>query len=1356
MSASSGSSRSVRRGRSSRSSTESTDSRTPSPSDPDPPLATHWSPPGAALGQVQPAIPQQGLQHQSLAITSSPPGPLREGHGTVPLACQCSAAGRNLVVCIDGTSNQFSKKNTNIVELYSRLVKDRTQRTFYNSGIGTYATPSWKSWTYYKQVVDHKIDLAIAWKFERILLSAYLWLSENWRPGDRIFLFGFSRGAYQVRALSAMIDAVGLIQRGNQDQIPFAYQLYAETRPVDSGMKDRFKTTFSREVRVHFVGAWDTVSSVGVLRDKNLPGTADGMDHVCYFRHALALHERRIKFLPEYVRGGLGPVDASGPDDLQTPHTKEVWFAGSHSDIGGGSAKNEKMDLFGPSLRWMSFEATRLGLHLDKIPRDWNEQVISESLSWVWQVLEYLPLPRLAYTQKESTVAWPHRGKPRVIKAGQLVHESAKVCRASGRAVPSDGMTWDELASDSRVEKDSYAAARHIVNAMSHPARGSALLTHEELQALDSLLRTEFGKQSLRELQVEFNTTASISLSDFLLSSLVAQSESGIPISSPSAVESVRTLIAALEALNARYHPDRLRPTARAIAAAHEALAKDFMCHLATPVLKVLSADEEKVTCARFLPDGSGLATGGLSGTVRIWNVRTGEHRDCQPKHSESVYCIAAHGWRIASCGRDGTFRVWNVDNCTLVLGPITAHAGVPITSIAFSPDGCRIATGGYDSGVCLWDSYTGVCLGAVSRQRSPVDSVAFSLDGGHVLSGHCTGRVFAGDFSSENNAFSEVQTGHRLGRCITALIPIVSDGNRGAISCSDDKTIRITFSSTSTSGTFQIKCHAICLDLSPDGRRLLSGSPNGKVCLWDTQTGESIPTAFPTHGGRVTSVSFSPNGKIVASTWKGGNEIALWDATDAWMQYFGVFDASLRDQAAPVPVHPIYGPTDLYTVGITSWQDLKPDPFVAAKRFLEQVIKGEECSRLITEEEIRVLHMITTTELGCWTLLGTQRLLQPPVSLATALLRYLASRRDNSSQTADVVKILGALAERYYPEHLRAAARNLAGFDQVLAQDLMANFSSPELCQPLVGHGLDVSSVAFLMDGQRLVSTSRDGTVRLWDTRPEAVTFSLLSNSHAVACVVLDLSRIAFRLRDGAFCVWDVDSATRVLGPVAVIESGHESPPVYSIASSPDGTRIATNGSENSVVVWDSRTGEKVREMVGHRSPIGCLAFSPDGVELVAGSEDGDLHIWNVDSGEDLGIMRTGHASAVTAVFYCNGTSGMRIFSASYSDSTVRIWDAVTKALISEPPRLAYYVSCMAVSADGTRFALGSYAGKITLCDAETGAVIPLPFRDHGPGAPVWGLAFSPDGRRLASASADRSIALWDMTDKWKRYDVD
>ncbi|KAL4259733.1 hypothetical protein AB1N83_013913, partial [Pleurotus pulmonarius] len=127
--------------------------------------------------------------------------------------------GRIIVVSADGTANEFGEMNTNVVELHSRILKDDDQLTFYISGIGTYGD----SW------VQRTADMAFASTFKRNVFKAYKWIAENYRPGDRIFLFGFSRGAYQVRVIAGMIERVGLLHKGNNTQIPSVFKLYMST-----------------------------------------------------------------------------------------------------------------------------------------------------------------------------------------------------------------------------------------------------------------------------------------------------------------------------------------------------------------------------------------------------------------------------------------------------------------------------------------------------------------------------------------------------------------------------------------------------------------------------------------------------------------------------------------------------------------------------------------------------------------------------------------------------------------------------------------------------------------------------------------------------------------------------------------------------------------------------------------------------------------------------------------------------------------------------------------------------------------------------------------------------------------------
>ncbi|KIK52358.1 hypothetical protein GYMLUDRAFT_180225 [Collybiopsis luxurians FD-317 M1] len=326
--------------------------------------------------------------------------------------CSCSTqlSSRNLVVCIDGTSNQFSVKNTNVIELYSRLVKDEKQLTYYNSGIGTYVKDldGWRSWISYeawKQSFLHTSDLAIAWSFKDKVLSAYQWLSENYENGDKIFLFGFSRGAYQVRVIAGMIDRISLLYKSNNEQIPFAYELYTkstsnerrdETRG-ESDLSEHFKKTLSREIKVHFVGAWDTVSSIGAFRKRSFPETTTGMEHVCAFRHALALDELRVKFLPEYANGGAGP-------GKRNRKVKEVWFSGSHSDIGGGNIPNLERNHFGPALHWMEYEAVSWGLKMRHHQGEWSPVQPHNSMKGIWHCFELAFISRLSYEDQNSVV----------------------------------------------------------------------------------------------------------------------------------------------------------------------------------------------------------------------------------------------------------------------------------------------------------------------------------------------------------------------------------------------------------------------------------------------------------------------------------------------------------------------------------------------------------------------------------------------------------------------------------------------------------------------------------------------------------------------------------------------------------------------------------------------------------------------------------------------------------------------------------------------------------------------------------------------------------------------------------------
>ncbi|KDQ28574.1 hypothetical protein PLEOSDRAFT_1111875 [Pleurotus ostreatus PC15] len=159
-------------------------------------------------------------------------------------------------------------------------------------------------------------------------------------------------------------------------------------------------------------GVWDTVSSVGITRGASFPETVNGMAHVCHFRHALALDERRVKFWPEHASSEESITTSSEGD------VKEVWFAGCHSDIGGGSVKNRTLKQFGPALQWMTYEAMKHGLQMTPYTGEWTTHPPTNSLNWLWSIVELLQIRRPSSKLTQITW-WPHLGAPRYIQDGQ-------------------------------------------------------------------------------------------------------------------------------------------------------------------------------------------------------------------------------------------------------------------------------------------------------------------------------------------------------------------------------------------------------------------------------------------------------------------------------------------------------------------------------------------------------------------------------------------------------------------------------------------------------------------------------------------------------------------------------------------------------------------------------------------------------------------------------------------------------------------------------------------------------------------------------------------------------------------------
>ncbi len=337
---------------------------------------------------------------------------------------------KNIVICCDGTGNEFGDNNSNVVKLYGTLViEPGMQVGYYHPGVGTMGAPTAHNWL--AKQWTRVLGLAFGAGLLPNVGDAYRYLMNVYQDGDRVFLFGFSRGSYTVRALAGVLHMFGLLYPGNEGLIPYVIRDYAKKTRDAGGMTStfvragEFKETFCRPCPLHLVGVWDTVSSVGWIWDPvRLPYTAQNPD-MAHGRHAISIDERRC-----YFQSNLWGAQLPGQD------LKQVWFAGVHSDV-GGSYPQMQSGLSQMALEWMVCEATPLGLLVNRAaatkalgrmppPPPIAPNALEhkhESLKGPWWLLEVLPHRNWDFVAKKVRWRIP-LGTSRPIPEFSVLHQS--------------------------------------------------------------------------------------------------------------------------------------------------------------------------------------------------------------------------------------------------------------------------------------------------------------------------------------------------------------------------------------------------------------------------------------------------------------------------------------------------------------------------------------------------------------------------------------------------------------------------------------------------------------------------------------------------------------------------------------------------------------------------------------------------------------------------------------------------------------------------------------------------------------------------------------------------------------------
>jgi WD40 repeat protein/serine/threonine protein kinase len=594
----------------------------------------------------------------------------------------------------------------------------------------------------------------------------------------------------------------------------------------------------------------------------------------------------------------------------------------------------------------------------------------------------------------------------------------------------------------------------------------------------------------------------------------------------------------------------------------------------------------------------------------------------------------------------------------------------------------------------------------------------------------------------------------------------------------------------------------AFCAEFSPDGKRIASSDRDGMIRLWDAATGQLL-RKISAHEGVVYSIAFSPDGQCIASGSVDGT-VKLWDAET------GRELNTLEEQTTEVhSVTFSPDGQRLATVrGTREAAEVKIWEVATGKKVLALSSPGAWCVRFSPDggrlatcggnREKGGVAKVWDARTGQETITfrvpsGIRGLAFSPDGKRLATVAGLVNFEPNEevkvwdAQTGQEMLSLrghvgGLQTVAFSPDGRRLAS---GGIDQTIK--LWDTATGREVLT-LRGHLDHVFHVAFSPDGNRLVSTSPDKTVRVWDasrieseTAEEFLTFR--GHSGPVACVAFhptDGHCLASAGTDGTVKLWDPWSGRE-------IHSLRAATKIAAMAFSPDGRRLVTGGNWT-VTVWDvptakgigtnqsvgailgvafhrdgkwfasssyqpviqcfdATTAEEVRPPFrDHNLVIHGLAFSPRGRDLLASADvDSKVRLWDVRTGQELCVLVPQHAARAVCVAF--SPDGELLASGSW-DRTIKVWETDTWKLVHDLHNPTGAIQCVTFGPENEhrprsrRVAWGGTDGLVKVWDEATREE--HTFRGHT--GWVQGVSFSPDGKQLASASADGTVKIWNV----------
>ncbi|KAF7344134.1 Mycorrhiza-induced WD40-repeat domain protein [Mycena venus] len=510
---------------------------------------------------------------------------------------------------------------------------------------------------------------------------------------------------------------------------------------------------------------------------------------------------------------------------------------------------------------------------------------------------------------------------------------------------------------------------------------------------------------------------------------------------------------------------------------------------------------------------------------------------------------------------------------------------------------------------------------------------------------------------------------------------------------------------------TIQTKGMVTSVAFSQDGSRVISGSGDETVRIWNAMTGE-MRAELEGHTGPVNSVAFSQDSSRIVSG-SDDKTVRIWNAMTGEMQ------AELKGHAGGGQ---IVSGSDDETARI--WNAATGDMQVELEGHtgkVNSVAFSQDSSRVVSGSGDKTVRIWSTATGEMQAELKGHTGWVKSVVFSQDGSRVVSGSNDKTvriwkATTGEMqAKLEGHTDWVYSVAFSQDGSRVVSGSDDKTVR--VWNATTGEMQAELEGHTGGVNSVAFSQDSSRVVSGSDDETVRIWSAMRGKMQAELEGHM-------------------GGVRIWNATT-----GKMQAELKGHTSR-VKFVAFSKDGSRVVSGSDDETVRIWNAATGEMQAELEGHTGRVNSVAFSQDGSRVVSGSNDKTVRIWKATTGE-MQAKLEGHTDWVYSVAFSQ--DGSRVVSGS-DDETVRIWNATTGEMQAELKGHTSWVKSVAFSQDGSRVVSGSNDETVRIWNATTGE---MQAELEGHTGRVNSVTVSQDGSRVIPGSDDRTIRIWNPAEK-------